>query len=101
MLQRAWQDAPGPRVLEAQRPAGEDDEPGALIIAERPRVVEAAGVHPKPADRERPGLIERGAQQERAEAAANELRDEPEIAQLGLVRRRRVELEIPGRHAAD
>ncbi len=91
----------GARVLEAQRPAVIDDKPGPLVMAERLRVVVAARVYPQPPDRSRPGPIDRRPQQKRAEPAADEFRNEAEIAQFGFVRRRRVELEIAGRHPAD
>src|SRR5260370_36682511 len=61
---------------------------------------EGAGVHPSPADRPLTGGVERRLQQERTEPTADEFGDQPEIAELGLLRRRRIELEIAGRHAA-
>ena len=92
MRQAARQDAAGARVLEAQLLARVDDKPGALIVAQGLRVIEAAGMHPEPLDRPRPGPVDRRAQQEGPETAPDEFGDQPEIAQLGFRRRSRIEL---------
>src|SRR5437763_11164123 len=86
--QRARQNAAQSRILEAHRLASVDDETGALIKPERLRVVKAAGMNPEPFDRPQPSLVDRRLQQKRPEAAADEFRNQAEIAQLGLARRR-------------
>src|SRR5947209_1282215 len=101
MRQVAWEDAAGARVLEAQLLARIDDKAGALVMAERLRMIEGPGMHPKAADRPLPGAVGRRLQQKRPEPAADEFRDQPEIAQLGFLRHRGIELEIAGRNAAE
>src|SRR5580765_2347919 len=101
MLQRARQDALGARVLETQLLARVDDKPGALVIAQGPRVIEGPGVDPEAPDRALPGPVDRRPQQERPETAPDEFGDQPEIAQLGLLRRRGIQFEIAGWDAAD
>src|SRR3954451_8640401 len=101
MTQRARQEAPEARVFEAQWPAGVNLEPGLLVIAEGPRMIEGAGVHPQPIDRPGPGPVNRRLQQKRTEPPADEFRDQAEIGQLGLARLGRIQLEIAGRNASD
>src|SRR5262249_21280721 len=101
MPQGPWQDAPFAWVFETQRPPRVDRKAGLLIVAERARVIEAAGVHPEPVDRARPRPFDCGLQKERPELAADEFRDEAEIGQFRLTRIGRLQLEIASRHAAD
>src|SRR2546423_7169684 len=101
MTQRARQEAPEARVLEAQWPAGVNLEPGLLVIAEGPRMIEGAGVQPEPVDRSGPSPVDRRLQQKRTEPAADEFRDQAEIGQLGFARIGCVQLEIAGRNAAN
>ena len=58
---------PRSRGSSNEAPGGRRRKPGALIIAERLRVIEGAGMHPEPADRAQPGPIDRRLQQVRAE----------------------------------
>src|SRR5439155_9425711 len=48
-----------------------------------------------------PRPVDRRTQQKGAKAPPDKFRDEPEIAQFALLRRRRVQLEIAGRYTAD
>src|SRR5690348_18512234 len=101
MAQRPRQDASDPRVLEAQRPPCVYLETRLLVVAERARMVESSGVHPKALDRPDPGPVDRGLQQKWPELAADELRDQPKIGQFGLSRAGRVQFEIAGGHATE
>ena len=64
-------------------------------------MIEGSGVHPEPIDRPSPRAVDCRLQQKRAEPPPDELRDQPEIGQLGLARISRIELEVAGRNAAD
>src|SRR5262249_24211489 len=84
MPQGPWQDAPSAWVFETQRPPRVDRKAGLLIVAERARVIEAAGVHPEPVDRARPRPFVCGLQKERPELAADEFREEAETGRFRL-----------------
>src|SRR5258708_13047639 len=58
-------------------------------------------MHPQAPRRAEPGIVDRRLEEMKAEALADEIGQEAEIAQLGIARGCALQLEIPGRHAAD
>src|SRR5260221_1078072 len=58
-------------------------------------------MHPQAPRRAEPGIVDRRLEEMKAEALADEIGQEAEIAQLGIARGCVLQLEIPGRHAAD
>src|SRR5690242_13458592 len=94
----AGQEAAQTWILERHAAPGVDRKPGALVERQRTGMVEGAGVYPEPLDRARPRALDRGVEQKAAEAAADEVGDQPKIAQFGFAGGGRVEFEIARRH---
>src|SRR6516164_8691210 len=100
MIEGLWQYPVLSRVFKQHRAAGIDHETSLLIGAQRLWVIKGGGVQTEAMERPRPRLVDCRLQQVGAEAAADKLGDEPEIAELRLERRGGVELEKAGRHTA-
>ncbi len=79
----------------------EDLEAARLVVRQRRRVVEAAGVHPHPAGAvEGPGPLDRGRQQMPADTHPDEVREQPEVGDLDVTILLALELEVARRAAA-
>src|SRR5215469_14831054 len=63
-------------------------------------MIEGRSVQPETVERPRPSLVDGRLQEVWAEPAANEIGDQAKIAEFSFARRRRIELEKSGRHAA-
>ena len=87
--------------LELLDPLVIDSKAGLSVNGDRARMVEVAGVHPEPARPRPPGVTDRPVEQIAAEAAADELGQEPEIGELGIGRLAAVELGVARRNAVD